>query len=208
MASRCGLSTGRAVLRPSGRPRVATILGLLDRRCPSTITRLVVPVAIDAINGCSVGSRAHVLKECIEGAPAVARSDSTSSVAGIRGISRIVDTPQHGHPRTPRRVVRSFDRCTNGSCRGLRCAPFLDFRARVFGMLLPLHRMTNARIVSADVLGNAIAPLVNSRELPASTCAQLRPQWLRATPALATLGFRDAMPSLRREMITVRCHVG
>lgn len=84
---------------------------LLELGGPSAVVGHVVPVVVDAVDGHAIGSRTHVGKERLERCPSRVVRDTTTSVAGIEPIMRVVAPVSHGSPRAPSAMQRPALRC-------------------------------------------------------------------------------------------------
>ncbi len=101
-----GISALSAVGSPGNpAPRVGSVGVLLFTGRPPAVARLVVPVAVDPVDGViEAGPLAHVGEEVLEGRPARAERDTPAPVAIPRSIVRVgASRPQRG----PTRISRS-----------------------------------------------------------------------------------------------------
>lgn len=76
----------------------ACILALLDGCLPSAVARFIIPVVVDASNGCSGRSVPHVGKEVLEARPAFTDLDSSSAVMFKAVFSRVLASSPHSLP--------------------------------------------------------------------------------------------------------------
>jgi hypothetical protein len=90
----------QARLSPTGGQKdvPGVVLLLLNRRRPTTIPGLVMPVIVDAVDARPGRPIAHVSEEVGEIHPTVADLDPAATVAGILGIIGIEASPLHVHP--------------------------------------------------------------------------------------------------------------
>lgn len=79
--------------------RLATIRSLLSLCSPANISRLVISVVVDAVNG--MGGRwpaPHICEEILESVPSPADLNAPRSVIRIVPDVRIIAAASHGHP--------------------------------------------------------------------------------------------------------------
>lgn len=149
----------------------AAVLRLGD---PSTISRLVVPGWVDAVERVVLaGTSAHVREEVHEVvAPALAHRDPTSAVDLVGGVAGVIAAAPH---RRPRRVGRSSCPAVLVTRRLLgRVGPKLFLR--LGRVVLALHRVCDAGVVTRNVLADAIAAFVDGGVLATSASTELRNQ--------------------------------
>jgi hypothetical protein len=78
---------------------VALIVRLLMSCCPAAVSRLVIPVNVDAVNGAAIRGKAHVFHKILKAVkPSVAHGDSASSVIGIVPVDGIEASSLHFTP--------------------------------------------------------------------------------------------------------------
>lgn len=78
--------------------RSTCILALLDGCLPSAVSWFVIPVVVDASNGCSGRSVAHVGKEVLKARPAFTDFDSSSAVMFKAFCGRVLASSPHSLP--------------------------------------------------------------------------------------------------------------
>lgn len=200
-------STCRPVSGASSLPRVPAIGVLCFTGRPSAVSRLVVPVSVDAVNSRVFRTRPHIRKKVLEAAPSFANGDTSATVVGVGGISRVINTPQHGHPRAPSAVIGAFDHGSDRPRRSLQRSLCLDFGSRFLCMPLVLHRVSDAGVVATHILADAVASLVNCRKLSTSAGAGLGLQRIEAASRLAPLRLGNLSFGFCGVMSAVRCHM-
>lgn len=97
----------------------ASIVNLLIGCRPATISRLIVTVIIDAIDGCTFWSLPHVCDKVLVGTaytdvPSVTNGDASTTIIGPFRVPFIKATAQHGFPR-PVGVRRGLSMCEQPS---------------------------------------------------------------------------------------------
>lgn len=80
------------------RSDMALVICLLLARSPTAVARLVVPIVVDAINGCTGWTRAHVSQEGVERLPSPANRNSATAVILVADASGIRAALMHGAP--------------------------------------------------------------------------------------------------------------
>lgn len=183
----------RALLRlvgPAGDPssRIFPTSVVFSPCQPSTVRRFVIPHRVNAVDLIITNRRTftHIFKERLEVGPTLTYRDSNRSIVLIRCVASILATRVH---RRPRSVCRgSGPSVLEGRCTLARIRS--EFLSRLGSMMLALHRMIAARIVSRNILTCSIPAFINGRQFPAPTGARLRYQLFPHANMVSGLGWR------------------
>lgn len=185
------MSSSASLIRPASDPsaRVGPPRVLLSTGQPTAISRFVVPVVVDPVNGMvKTRTLTHVGEEADEVLPAFAHGDTPAPVGGVRGVIDVSASRMHGPPRNMR--GSSGPSMFVGRCPLARVGRELG--PRISGVTRAGHRVCHSAVMSGDV--NALAARVN--------CSR----GVTATAARAKRGFAFSVTHFCIVPVLVRLH--
>lgn len=94
---------------------IAGIKILNQRRCPSTVARLVITVVVNSVQRGSRRTLAHIGKEVLVGVPTLANTNAAPAIKLVTVVTRVIAPLPHGNPcaiggRSPCHTVCSQER--------------------------------------------------------------------------------------------------
>lgn len=117
------------------------ILCLLFWICPTAISRFIIAIVVDAIQGCSWWSRTHVRQECFKRIPAITNLNSSSAVIFVSIVPGIQASVSHGRPGSP------FSRFTFAMAHG-----FSSFTGGFISQATTASGFTSTKFIAIDML--------------------------------------------------------